>query len=297
MQTNLKKILVYDLETGGLDFKQNSITEFAGVVIDMETLKIVDQLSVMFKPRLDLTWTEGKSSLQIAKVLYKNLAKKEEGDDVKSLSYKGEKLSIHSMEKLALEIDEIFEWELEFSRIVTEEQYLRLSSDKDNDNYDLIELFFNNTYNPQALSVTHMSKELLIDEGVNYDEGFEKISNFFMKYKEGNSKPILAGHNIKKFDNDFTEKLFESNRSSLDKFINPLMIDTLEWARLRWFDSSGGFSLGVCANNVGLTLKEAHRALPDTIANAKFLIKMLESLRGEGSQESKYVRKKYDFNF
>ena len=74
------------------------------------------------------------------------------------------------------------------------------------------------------------------------------------------------------------------------------MIDTLEWARLRFTEISS-FSLGVCANEVGLTLKEAHRALPDTVANAKFLIKLLKSMRGEGSQETKYVRRKFNFNF
>ena len=74
------------------------------------------------------------------------------------------------------------------------------------------------------------------------------------------------------------------------------MIDTLEWSRLRWFEAPS-YALGVCANAVGVELKDAHRALPDTEANAEFLIKMLKGLRGEGSQETKYEKRKFNMNF
>jgi DNA polymerase III alpha subunit (gram-positive type) len=116
------------------------------------------------------------------------------------------------------------------------------------------------------------------------------------RHTVGNNKPILAGHNIKGFDNPFFEKLFISNKADIWKVVNKFMIDTLEWARIRWFEAPA-FNLGVCANALGLTLKEAHRALPDTIANAKFLILLIQSMRGEGSQESTYERRKLKFNF
>jgi DNA polymerase III alpha subunit (gram-positive type) len=74
------------------------------------------------------------------------------------------------------------------------------------------------------------------------------------------------------------------------------MIDTLEWARLKWFNMSS-FALGVVANEVGITLKDAHRAIHDTRANAKFFIKMLSHLRGEGTQKSNYKRRKFKMNF
>ena len=74
------------------------------------------------------------------------------------------------------------------------------------------------------------------------------------------------------------------------------MIDTLEWARLKWFNMPS-FALGVVANEVGITLKDAHRAIHDTRANAKFFIKMLSHLRGEGSQKSSYKRRKFSMNF
>lgn len=109
--------------------------------------------------------------------------------------------------------------------------------------------------------------------------------------------PILSGHNIKGFDNPFFARFFSNNSLKLENYINKTqMIDSLEWARMRWYELAN-YNLSVCANEVGLTLKEAHRALPDTIANAKFIIKLLQNLRGQGTQESTYKRRKFEFNF
>ena len=74
------------------------------------------------------------------------------------------------------------------------------------------------------------------------------------------------------------------------------MIDTLEWSRLKWFNMPS-FSLGVVANEVGITLKNAHRAINDTRGNAKFFIKMMQHLRGQGVEKSNYKRRKFKMNF
>ena len=162
---------------------------------------------------------------------------------------------------------------------------------------DITKLYFDKTYNPEALNVTHMTRDMLVNEGIDIAEAVEKVADIFKRYTIGNAKPILAGHNIKKFDNPFLEKFLLRGNYDLSKMISETqMIDTLEWARLRWFDAPS-FSLGVCVNSVGLTLKEAHRALPDTEANAQLLIKMLKGLRGEGQSEKKYEKRKYKFNF
>ena len=50
MQSPYKKVIVYDLETGGFDPKINAITEIAMVVIDLDTLKIEDTFNVIIKP-------------------------------------------------------------------------------------------------------------------------------------------------------------------------------------------------------------------------------------------------------
>ena len=76
MQSPYKRIVVYDLETGGLSFKWNSITEIAMVAIDLETLAIIDEMSVMLLPRLDLS-TRQLDPLKEAKDLFKSLKVKD----------------------------------------------------------------------------------------------------------------------------------------------------------------------------------------------------------------------------
>ena len=66
MQSTFKRIIVYDLETGGKNHNQNSITEIAMVAIDVPTLEVVDKMSVVLKPRMDLSYIDSD---------YKKLAK------------------------------------------------------------------------------------------------------------------------------------------------------------------------------------------------------------------------------
>jgi DNA polymerase III alpha subunit (gram-positive type) len=294
MHSPYKRIIVYDLETGGLNHKFNSITEMAAVAIDLENLEILEEFTVMLQPRLDLKERDVEP-IKEAKVLYKNLATKDTETGSMGLKYKAHQITLKNLEPLSEDIEEFYKFLAINGDIITYSDYLKLKEQESFSN--IVEMFFNKTYNPQALEVTHISREMLLNEGVGYEEAFEGVSEFFKRHVVGNNLPILAGHNIKKFDNPFLETFFESNNNNLKYFINQTqMIDTLEWARLRWFELSG-YNLGICANEVGLTLKEAHRALPDTVANAKFLIKMLQNLRGEGSQESTYVKRKYKFNF
>jgi len=175
--------------------------------------------------------------------------------------------------------------------------YEKLLELEDSDFKDIARLYFDFTYNPQALEVTGISRELLVKEGLSHKDAYIDVTELIKRHTVGNSRPVIAGHNIKKFDNPFMDLLFERNKGSFEKSINSFQIDTLEWARMKWFEMPN-FSLGTCANEVGLTLKEAHRALPDTVANAKFLIKILGNLRGNGTaEETAYIRKKYNFNF
>ena len=70
MQSPYKKVIVYDLETGGLDYKVNAITEIAMVVIDLETLKVEDTFTTMIKPNFDLEFRNG-DSLKEARAIFK----------------------------------------------------------------------------------------------------------------------------------------------------------------------------------------------------------------------------------
>jgi DNA polymerase III epsilon subunit-like protein len=265
------------------------------VVIDLETLKIEDKFSCIIKPTFDLE-SRLMDSTKEARVIFKLVAEKDPETKVASVMYGGKRLTIKDLEAVETDIQKL---EMLVERKGTQFDSKQVALLENDAKYgDIAKLYFDKTYNPQALSVTHMSKEMLLNEGIEQDEAIDLITAFIEKYTIGNARPILAGHNIKKFDNPFLEKLLRRKGHDLYKMTNDTqMIDTLEWARMRWFELPS-FSLGVCVNASGLTLKEAHRALPDTEANAEFLIVMLKGLRSNGSNsEEKYVRRKFKFNF
>jgi len=296
MDSPLKKFLVFDLETGGLSYKTNSITEIAGVVVDSESLQIIEEFSVMLRPYLDLRSVLEESNKE-AKRLFNELAVPGEEGRVKSLLYKDREVTLKSLEILMTDIDsfnQYLEEQKVKSRLFTYEQYLEL---KETVHSDIVEIYFNSCYNPQALEVTHITIEQLLKEGIEPQEACNRFKNLITSHTVGTYKPIISGHNIKGFDLPYIDKLFTDSGYEFYKLVNTFIIDTLEWVRLRW-SSLSSFSLGVCANELGLTLKEAHRALPDTIANAKLLIELLKSMRNEnGGQATVYVRRKLDFNY
>lgn len=298
MQSPLKRIIVYDFETGGLNVKYNPVTEMAGVVIEMETLEIIEEFSVMFLPRLDLSIFE-ESPVKEAKLIFNDLAQKDEETGIKSLLYRGEKITLKTLSTLSSDIER-FRKHLNSrvnGSIITWGEYLEYQETELWDFNEVTRIYFNRCYNPVALEITHMSIDLMLKEGVPYEEAFKQIDALIARHTIGNNKPIMAGHNIKGFDNPFMVKIFSDNKADFLKVINAFMIDTLEWVRLLWTDLPS-FSLGVCANALGLTLKEAHRALPDTIANAKVLQAILLRMRSNGTgEEEEYVREKYKFNF
>ena len=295
MQSPYKKVIVYDLETGGLHHSHNAVTEIAMVAIDLETLKIDESWSCIIKPTFDFD-NKLMDSKKEARIIFKLLAQKDPETKVAFVMYEGKRLTIKDLEPIERDLGLL---DLVLERKGTQYNYKQIVALENSEQYgNIAKLYFDKTYNPAALNVTHMSREMLVDEGIEQGEAIDLIVDFIEKYTIGNAKPILAGHNIKKFDNPFLEKLLRRKGHDIYKMTNDTqMIDTLEWARMRWFELPS-FSLGVCVNASGLTLKEAHRALPDTEANAEFLLTMLKGLRSDGSNsEEKYVRRKFKFNF
>ena len=293
MKSPYQRTIVFDTETGGLRNSFNSLTELAFVSVDMETLQTIDELEVMILPYLDLGSME-EESLKEAKAIYKYLSTKDEDTGKKVLNYKGEKLGIKQLLPLSQEIEEFKRLYLVDKTIIDYDELLTIENSRFK---DLITLLFDKCYNPGAFEATGINRELLVKEGVHRDEAFKAIDAYFSSHTLGNSKPILCGHNIKKFDNPFMVKFFELYKKDFYNYICPTQtIDTLEWARLKWFSMSS-YALGVVANEVGVTLKDAHRAINDTRGNAKFFIKMISHLRGEGSQKSSYKRRKFKMDF
>lgn len=298
MATPFKKIITFDYETGGLDSDVNPPTELAMVAIDVATLEIVDEFTVMFKPRLDISFIDRNLNFKFwANKIFTGLSydEVEDGKKLKRLAYKGELITPRTVGNLIPDIESFYNYlnDVRCSFIIEYDAYLEMLN---SEHKDIAELLFNFSYNPQALSVTHMSIEMLLKEGVSIEEGYKLALEFVETHTHGANKPILAGHNIKKFDNPFLIKGFFIIGIDIMKKVNDFMYDTLEMARLRLVEISS-YSLGIVANALGLTLKEAHRALPDTIANAKVLIAMVKNLRGEGQGESEYVRKKFNLNY
>ena len=305
MKSKYTKAVVYDLETGGLSSTYNSITEAAFVAVDLETLEIVEEMSVVFESHMDLSWID--EPLKDAKTLYKNLGIKDEESNIKTLRFRGDNITLKNLEPLVEAIKEFYKY-LEGKNSFTRSDIEEL----ENSEYrDVVTVFYNNCYNPQALEVTGISRKLIDGEGVSQTMAYDAIKEMIARHTVGNQKPIIVGHNIGSlprrivrgkevgpdgFDNPFMEKLFQENNDDWFYSINDEIIDTLKWARLKWTELPN-FSLGTCANEVGLTLKEAHRALPDTVANAKFFIKMFQHLRGEGSLKSRYKRRKFNLQF
>jgi len=309
MKSQLKMAIVYDLETGGFSETFNSITEIAMVAVDLETLTIVDEMSTLIKPRIDLSNMQ-EDALQESKDIYKRIGVKDDATGIKTLYLGKEKITLKNIQPL---VDAVTEWQE-----LIESEYKSKILNHDDINYlmttdkkDIMQVYFDNAYNPQALEATKISAKLISEEGIEYEKAFKKVHDFIKTHKKGNNKPIMCGHNIgwlprriKKgkiekpngFDNPFMEVFFKNNKSDYFYEINDVIWDTLPMARTK-FKNLASYTLGSVANALGLTLKEAHRALPDTKANAHVLIKMLQSLRGDGGESAKYEREKFTMNY
>ena len=306
MESKYKRVVVYDIETGGLSSKYNSLTEIAMVAVDLESLEIIEEMSVVFEPHIDLSWIG--EPIKDAKILYKNLGVKDSESNIKTLQFKEHRITLKNIDPLVEAVSEFYKYNLEDKNSFTRSDIEELENSEWK---DIVTIFYNNAYNPQALEVTGIDRALINKEGVSQAMAYDALKGMLERHTVGNVKPIIAGHNIGSltrrivkgkevgpdgFDNPFMEKLFKENNDDWFCSINDEIIDTIKWARLKWSELPN-FSLGTCANEVGLTLKDAHRALPDTVANTHFLIKMFQHLRGEGSLKSRYKRKKYNFNF
>ncbi len=311
MLSPYKKIIVYDYETGGFSPIVNGLTEFAMVVIDLESLEIVDQVSALIKPRMDLRYLKGVEPKKIVKDIYKSIGKKDQDSGVKVINYKGSNVTLKNMSEVVSDMEDfLFYLEDEAPDYIIEYGKL-IKFEADYDVCDIVGLLFDYTYTSSALEATHIFRPLFEGEGIESREAFKIMLNTIEKHTHGNSKPIMAGHNIGTlpqrmvkgklvkadgFDNPFSEKIFKDNGADFFDSVNSLFIDTLKEARIQWFEAPS-HALGSCANMLDITLKEAHRALPDTLANAKVLVKMLKMRRGLIGGQEKVERKKFTANF
>ena len=157
-------------------------------------------------------------------------------------------------------------------------------------------------YSQSALDVTGITMDM-IQSGKDAKIVAKEVSEFIKAQGTGmNKRPILCGHNIKKFDNPFFSKFLALHKKDLYKMINDEIMDTMWWSRMRTpFDSDafGKHNLGDACSRHGIEVIDAHRAMADAAANAELVKSFLKHLRGTGESVAKVEKHNYreTFNF
>lgn len=136
-------------------------------------------------------------------------------------------------------------------------------------------------YDAGAAAVSGITKEDCIAEGKDIKEVVKECIEFINTYKAGGTKPVMVGHNIKSFDAAFVENTFLMGKADLYKHVQEHMVDTMEEC-YKIFPEAPDFKLGTMCGQFDIELTQAHRALPDTLANTELWIGILSRARGEG---------------
>ena len=155
-------------------------------------------------------------------------------------------------------------------------------------------------YDQVALEITGITMEMIMS-GKDSKIVAKEVSDFITSLGTGlNKKPILCGHNIKKFDNPFLDKFLQLHKRDLYKIVSPEVIDTMWWSRIKYpFDKDdfGSHKLGDACMREGIEVIDAHRAMNDAAGNAQLLISYLKNLRGTGEVREKVQRHSYRETF
>lgn len=129
--------------------------------------------------------------------------------------------------------------------------------------------------------------------GIEADIVVRELKEFFERQKMQpkfeisyvpDSKPVLAGHNIDKFDIPFLIQFFKDHGLDLHKYVSKKDTqDTLIWAK-RIFGYSDyqfkNYQLGTCCQYIGFPIVDAHKAMNDVEGNTKLLKYFIEGARG-----------------
>jgi len=155
-------------------------------------------------------------------------------------------------------------------------------------------------YNQQALNVTGITMDM-INSGKDSKVVAKEVTDFIKSTGAGlNKRPILCGHNIKKFDNPFLSDFLKLHRKDLWKIINDEIIDTMWWSRMKTPEDSDEFgkhNLSDACNREGVEVIDAHRAMNDTAANAALVVSYLKHLRGTGEAVERVDKHSYRETF
>lgn len=160
----------------------------------------------------------------------------------------------------------------------------------------IMKVYDNREVTDGALNANGITRDQL-HNGVDPKETIEKLCKYLDGLKDGRTKPILAGHNIDKFDIPFLVDYFNYFNKDLTKYINEdFTIDTVWWARLKW-EESPDYKLGTCCSRLDIELVNAHRAMADTRANKNLVREFIKSYRSEGTVGEVVKKKRKIFQF
>lgn len=169
--------------------------------------------------------------------------------------------------------------------------------------YDnLIKPYDNNLhYDPKALNITGLTKELCEKEGERLAQVAEDMYKFFEEANLHNSKtakPILVAHN-----GDFDRKWLQDigRRANLDwsKVLDgeedawgnfqPHVLDSIDWAKQCFAEiteNTTKFKLSHLCEKIGIDYVDAHRAMNDVVALADVMRYFIARLRSGSNQVS-----------
>lgn len=137
-------------------------------------------------------------------------------------------------------------------------------------------------YTAKAAEISGITKADCEEGGIPIGEAVANIIEFFEAHQTGKAKPVMVGHNLIEFDSYFIENMFIMAGKKLYDYVSKKMVDTLDECH-KIFPEAPDFKLGTMCGQFDIELVEAHRALPDTVANAQLWIGMLQRLRNESS--------------
>lgn len=174
-----------------------------------------------------------------------------------------------------------------------------------------VEYAYNKThiYEDRALTINGHTIESLINEGEKIEVVVAGMIDLLEKANKATigkyQKPILVGHNIQDFDNDFLIATFLHCRKEkeLSKLLTgrtdhhgnfqPAAIDTLHLSRIKWQDDEtmNDFKLATVIEKSGLELPDAHRAMNDVLANKDLFVAFVNDMRVDNSGTGMMGRK------
>lgn len=169
-------------------------------------------------------------------------------------------------------------------------------------------------YSPQALQVTGISMDLLMEEGISLMECKEKFVEHMIKSNiqtHVKYRTIMVGHNPG-FDEAFLIEFARRTKIDLSKYcfgwkdiygnFKPHFLDTQIIAGRMAYghdETLVNHKLGTIVSHMGLDGNNFHRAMSDVLATKDVLVEIIKRTRNEGGGNTDVARYRHrtTFNF